>query len=61
MLSTTQFREGLIFEDENGQLVEIIEFQPNQIIHIRKLEKAGVTKEMLREFSQQVYEYIEEN
>lgn len=45
---------------ELQRAMEIIEFQTNQMIHIRKLEKAGVTKEMLREFCQQVYEYIDE-
>ena len=27
MLSTTEFHEGLIFEDEDGQLVEILAYQ----------------------------------
>lgn len=43
MLSTTQFREGLIFEDENGQLVEIIEFQ-----HHRKSQARAVVRVKLR-------------
>lgn len=43
MLSTTQFREGLIFEDENGQLVEILEFQ-----HHRKSQARAVVRVKLR-------------
>ena len=43
MLSTTEFREGLIFEDENGQLVEIIEFQ-----HHRKSQARAVVRVKLR-------------
>ena len=27
MIGTPDFKEGLIFEDENGELVEIIEYQ----------------------------------
>ena len=43
MLSTTEFREGLIFQDENGQLVEIIEFQ-----HHRKSQARAVVRVKLR-------------
>ena len=43
MLSTTQFREGLIFQDENGQLVELIEFQ-----HHRKSQARAVVRVKLR-------------
>ena len=43
MLSTTQFREGLIFQDENGQIVELIEFQ-----HHRKSQARAVVRVKLR-------------
>ena len=43
MLSTTEFREGLIFEDENGQLVEILDYQ-----HHRKSQARAVVRVKLR-------------
>ena len=39
---------------------EIIEFAPNQILSIHRLERAGNTKEELKEFCDQVYETAEE-
>ena len=38
---------------------DILEFEPDQMISIRKLERAGVTRKELNEFCDQVYEYIE--
>ena len=43
MINTTQFHDGLIFEDENGQIVEIIEFQ-----HHRKSQARAVVRVKLR-------------
>ena len=43
MIYTTDFREGLIFEDENGQIVEIIEYQ-----HHRKSQARAVVRVKLR-------------
>ena len=38
---------------------DILEFEPDQMISIHRLERAGVTREDLQEFCDQVYEYIE--
>ena len=38
---------------------EIVEFEPNQIIHIRRLERAGIHKQDLQDFCDQVYAAIE--
>lgn len=38
--------------------LEIIEFEPNRIINIRRLEKSGVSKDMLRDFCDEAYEYV---
>ena len=43
MISTSDFRDGLIFENENGDLVEIIEFQ-----HHRKSQARAVVRVKLR-------------
>ena len=43
MINTTQFHDGLIFEDENGQIVEIVEFQ-----HHRKSQARAVVRVKLR-------------
>ncbi|MDR0645424.1 MAG: elongation factor P, partial [Elusimicrobiota bacterium] len=43
MIGTGDFREGLIFEDENGQLVEIIEYQ-----HHRKSQARAVVRVKLK-------------
>ena len=36
----------------------IIEFEPNQIINFRKLEKSGITRDMIQEFCDSVYEFV---
>lgn len=41
--------------------LDIIEFDPNQIINIRKLEAAGITKEILRQYCDQVYDFVQDN
>ena len=38
---------------------DIIEFEPNQIVQFSRLEKAGVTKQMLKEFCDKVYQFVE--
>lgn len=38
--------------------LEIIEFEPNQIINFRKLKAFGITKEMIHEYCDEVYEYV---
>lgn len=39
---------------------EILEFEPDQIINIRKLEDSGVTKQMLKGFCDEVYAFLED-
>lgn len=41
--------------------LEVIEFQPDQLIHIRKLEASGITKDMLYEFCDAVYDYVKDD
>ena len=36
----------------------IIEYEPNKIISMRKLEKVGVTKDMIREYCDKVYNFV---
>ncbi len=43
MIGTGDFREGLIFKDENGQLVEVLEYQ-----HHRKSQARAVVRVKLR-------------
>ena len=38
--------------------LQIIEFEPNQMIHIRKLEQQGISKEDLTAFCDRVCEYV---
>ena len=45
---------------ELKQSRDIIEFEPNQIINIRKLERSGITRDMLQAFCDQVYDFIED-
>ena len=40
--------------------LQVIEFEPNQIINFSKLEKSGITRDMIREFCDQVYEYVDD-
>lgn len=40
--------------------LQVIEFEPNQIINFRKLEKAGVTKTQIRDFCDAVYSFLDD-
>lgn len=40
--------------------LQIIEFEPNQIIGIKRLEKFGVTKEKIQEFCDRVFDFVQE-
>lgn len=40
--------------------LQVIEFEPNILINIRKLEKAGVSKEAIRKYCDAVYEFVED-
>jgi len=39
--------------------LDIVEFEPNQIITIEKLEKGGITRDMISDFCDDVYEFID--
>ena len=41
--------------------LQVVEFEPNQIINIRKLEQFGVTQEAIFEFCDAVYNFVEDN
>ena len=40
--------------------LQIVEFEPNKVVTFRKLERGGVTKEMLRQFCEQINEATED-
>lgn len=40
--------------------LQVIEFEPNQIINFRKLEKSGVTREMIYDFCDKVYDFVDD-
>lgn len=40
--------------------LQIIEFEPNQIINFRKLEQSGVSREMVQDFCDAVYDFVED-
>lgn len=39
--------------------LEIIEFDDNQIINIRKLEQSGITRDMIKNYCDSVYDYVD--
>jgi len=41
--------------------LDVIEFEPNQIINMRRLSGAGVTKENIAEFCSEVYHFVRED
>ena len=41
--------------------LEIVEYEPDRFIHFRKLEKGGMTKEMIAKFCEEVYEAAPDN
>ncbi|ACC98288.1 Translation elongation factor [Elusimicrobium minutum Pei191] len=50
MISTTDFKEGLIFENENGEIVEIVDYQ-----HHRKSQARAVVRVKLRKLGSGSY------
>lgn len=41
--------------------LQVVEFEPNQIINIRRLEQVGVSREVVFEFCDVVYDFVEDN
>ena len=56
--SVVMFSQKLM---ELKRSLTVIEYAPNQLIHIRKLEQSGITREMIHVFCDQVYNKIEDN
>ncbi len=46
---------------ELKQNKEIMEFEPDRIIHIRRLESQGISKEDLQDFCDSVYDYVDDS
>lgn len=40
--------------------LQIVEFETNQIISFRKLENSGVSRDMIQDFCDEVYDYVQE-
>lgn len=40
--------------------LQVVEFEPNQIINFRKLEQSGITREMIYDFCDKVYEFVDD-
>ena len=40
--------------------LQVIEFEPNRLLHIRKLEQSGITKDLLHDFCDDVYSFVED-
>ncbi len=40
--------------------LQVIEYEPNQIINISKLEKSGITREKIHDFCDQVYDFVDD-
>lgn len=38
--------------------LQVIEFEPNQLISYRKLERSGITRNVIQEFCDEVYEFV---
>lgn len=40
--------------------LQVVEFEPNQIINFRKLEQSGITREMIYDFCDKVYDFVDD-
>lgn len=67
IVDLTPYRKRMVYVQMFSQKLselkrnlQIIEFEPNKVIQFRKLERAGVTRQMIREFCDQAYDFIEE-
>lgn len=40
--------------------LEVVEFEPNQILSFRKLEQSGVSRDMIKDFCDAIYDFIQE-
>ena len=67
ILDLTPYRKRLVYVQMFSQKLmelkrglQVIEFEPNQIIQFRKLEQSGVTREMIRDFCDAVYDFTDD-
>ena len=67
ILDLTPYRKRLVYVQmfsqklmELKRSLQVIEFEPNQIIQFRKLEQSGVTREMIRDFCDAVYDFTDD-
>ncbi|MBR2743642.1 MAG: hypothetical protein IKD89_08670 [Clostridia bacterium] len=67
IVDITEFRKRFTYVSAFSNILmdlkrelEIIEFEPNRIINIRRLEAADVTKDTIRDYCDDVYEFIGE-
>ena len=56
--ATYQTYQGVLLDLRKN--LQIIEYEPDQYINFRKLERGGLTKDMIREFCDAVYEAAED-
>lgn len=67
ILDITEYRKRFAYVQmfsqklmELKKSLQMIEFEPNQLISFKKLEKAGVTREMIQDFCSEVYDFVKE-
>lgn len=68
ILDITKYRKRFVYVQifsqklmELKRNLQVIEFEPNQLISFNKLEKSGITREMIRNFCDDVYDFVAEN
>ena len=68
IVDISQYRSRLVYVQMFSQKLmelkrnlDVIEFEPNQIMNFRRLQAAGISKDMIQDFCDEVYEFVEEN
>lgn len=68
IIDITKYRKQMVYVQmfsqklmELKRKLEVIEFEPNQIINISKLEKSGVTRADIGEFCDAVYDFVDDD
>ena len=68
ILDITEYRKKFVYVQMFSQKLmelkrnlQVIEFEPNQLISFGKLEKSGVTREMIQDFCDEVYDTVGDN
>ena len=67
ILDISPYKKRFVYVQMFGQKLtelkhslQIIEFEPNQIVNFRRLERSGISRDMIHDFCNAVYDFVED-